>query len=100
VITDPPSFAPRREARERARRSYIRLHRLAAAATATGGILCAASCSSHVRREEFLESVEAGAKAARRTFRLQELRGAGVDHPSLKGFPEGDYLKFAVGRIS
>jgi len=100
VISDPPSFAPSRESRQRARRAYIRLHRLASAATATGGILCAASCSSHVRREEFLESVEAGAKAAGRTFRLQELRGAGLDHPSLKGFPEGDYLKFAVGRVT
>jgi 23S rRNA (cytosine1962-C5)-methyltransferase len=99
VISDPPSFAPSRESRQRARRAYIRLHRLASAATAPGGILCAASCSSHVRREEFLESVEAGARAAGRTFRLQELRGAGVDHPSLKGFPEGDYLKFAVGRV-
>jgi len=100
VISDPPSFAPSQEARPRARRAYVRLHRLACAATAPGGILCAASCSSHVRREEFLESVREGAKAAGRTFRLQELRGAGVDHPSLQGFPEGDYLKFAVGRVT
>jgi 23S rRNA (cytosine1962-C5)-methyltransferase len=100
VISDPPSFAPNRASREQARRAYIRLHRLAAAATVRGGLLCAASCSSHFGREEFLDSVETGARVAGRTFRLQELRGAGSDHPVLKTFPEGDYLKFAVGRVT
>lgn len=100
VISDPPSFAPSREARERARRAYVRLHRLASAVTEKGGLLCAASCSSHIGRDEFLATVEAGARAAGRTFRLRELRGAGLDHPVLKGFPEGDYLKFAIGTVS
>ncbi|HLY12666.1 MAG TPA: class I SAM-dependent rRNA methyltransferase [Planctomycetota bacterium] len=100
VISDPPSFAPNQGAREQARRAYVRLHRLASAATTKGGLLCAASCSSHVPREEFLASVEAGARAAGRRFHLQELRGAGFDHPVLQGFPEGDYLKFAVGRVT
>lgn len=100
VISDPPSFAPSQGARAQARRAYVRLHRLAAAATERGGILCAASCSSHVGREEFLASVEAGARAAGRSFRLEELRGAGADHPVLGSFPEGDYLKFAVGRVT
>jgi 23S rRNA (cytosine1962-C5)-methyltransferase len=100
VISDPPSFAPNRGARERALRAYVRLHRLASAATVKGGLLCAASCSSHVGRDEFLDTVDAGARAAGRTFRLQEVRGAGFDHPVLESFPEGDYLKFAVGRVT
>jgi len=100
LISDPPSFAPNQEAKEQARRAYVRLHRLASAAVAKGGVLCAASCSSHFRREEFLASVEAGARAAGRKFSLQEVRGAGFDHPVLRGFPEGDYLKFAVGRVT
>jgi len=100
LISDPPSFAPNQGAKEQARRAYVRLHRLASAAVAKGGLLCAASCSSHFRREEFLSSVEEGARAAGRKFSLQELRGAGFDHPVLRGFPEGDYLKFAVGRVT
>lgn len=100
VITDPPSFAPNQAARPQARRAYIRLHRLAAAATAKGGVLCAASCSSHFSREEFLDSVETGVGVAGRRWSLEEDRGAGFDHPVLKGFPEGDYLKFAVGRVT
>jgi 23S rRNA (cytosine1962-C5)-methyltransferase len=100
VVSDPPSFAPNHAAREQARRAYIRLHRLAAAVTAKGGLLCAASCSSHFRRDEFLDSLNAGVRTAGRRWTLEESRGAGFDHPVLKGFPEGDYLKFAVGRVT
>jgi 23S rRNA (cytosine1962-C5)-methyltransferase len=100
VISDPPSFAPNQGALEQARRAYVRLHRLAASVVTKGGLICAASCSSHFRRKEFLASVDAGARAAGRSFSLQEFRGAGFDHPVLKSFPEGDYLKFAVGRVT
>ena len=78
-------------------RAYRRLHRLCAAVTAPGGILCAASCSSHVDRATFLATVRDGARDAGRRFELRELRGAGPDHPVVPQFPEGDYLKFAVG---
>jgi 23S rRNA (cytosine1962-C5)-methyltransferase len=100
VISDPPSFAPSERALPAALGAYTRLHRLCAAVTAPGGTLCAASCSSHVRAEAFLETVVAGAREAGRTFTLVELRGAAACHPSLPAFHEGDYLKFAHGRIS
>ncbi|HXX95356.1 MAG TPA: class I SAM-dependent rRNA methyltransferase [Planctomycetota bacterium] len=100
VVSDPPSFAPRKDSREAARRAYTRLHRLAASVTAPGGILCAASCSSHVPRSEFLATVVAGARQAVRRFTLEEVRGAGFDHPVLGAFPEGDYLKFAIGTVA
>jgi 23S rRNA (cytosine1962-C5)-methyltransferase len=99
VVSDPPSFAPNRASLENARRAYTRLHRLAVSVTAPGGYLCAASCSSHVGRKEFLATVEAGAAKAGRHFLLEEFRGAGVDHPREAWFPEGDYRKFAVGRV-
>jgi 23S rRNA (cytosine1962-C5)-methyltransferase len=99
VVSDPPSFAPSRRALPAARRAYFRLHRLAATVVASGGLLCAASCSSHFPRDEFLSSVEQGAAAAGRTFRLESVSGAGFDHPALPAFPEGDYLKFAIGRV-
>lgn len=99
VISDPPSFAPRKSVLPAARRAYRRLHRMAAAVTAPGGIFCPASCSSHFSRDEFVASVHAGAADAGRRFTLLELRGAGFDHPVLPAFPEGDYLKFAMGRL-
>jgi 23S rRNA (cytosine1962-C5)-methyltransferase len=99
VISDPPSFAPKRASRENARKAYTRLHRLAASVTVRGGTLCAASCSSHFSRDEFLATIRAGAEKARRRFDLEGVRGAGLDHPVIRAFPEGDYLKVAFGRI-
>jgi len=99
VISDPPAFARNRAGLETALRAYRRLHTLVCSVVAPGGILCAASCSSQVARTEFVASVEAGAKAAGRRFELELLRGAGFDHPVVPTFPEGDYLKFALGRV-
>ncbi len=100
VVSDPPSFAPRKDAVPAARRAYQRLHRLAASVTSPGGLLCAASCSSHFGREEFLRSVEDGVRQAGRRWQLEAIHGAAFDHPVLAALPEGDYLKFAIGRIS
>lgn len=100
VVSDPPSFASRKEAVPAARKAYTRLNRLAAAVTRPGGLLCTASCSSHFSRTDFIASVEAGIRQAGRSWQLEELRGAGFDHPVIEAFPEGDYLKFAVGRVS
>jgi 23S rRNA (cytosine1962-C5)-methyltransferase len=100
VISDPPSFAPRKDALPAARTAYTRLHRLAALVTAPGGLLCASSCSSHVTRDLFLQTIADGARAANRRWTLLETHGAAFDHPTLEAFPEGDYLKFAIGRLA
>jgi 23S rRNA (cytosine1962-C5)-methyltransferase len=99
VISDPPSFAPSRHALPNARRAYLRLHRLAASVVAPGGLLCAASCSSHFGRTDFMTSVKEGVARAGRRFELESVAGPGFDHPSLPVFPEGDYLKFVMGRV-
>ncbi len=99
VVSDPPSFASNKDAVPAARQAYRRLHQLAAAVTAPGGLLCAGSCSSHFGKEDFLESIESGASMAGRRWALETFSGAGFDHPVLAAFPEGDYLKFAIGRV-
>ena len=99
VVSDPPSFAASQRNLPAARRSYLRLHRLAARVTSPGGTLAAASCSSHVSRAEFLALLSRGVEAAGRRFVLESYAGAGPDHPTLPAFPEGDYLKFALGRV-
>ena len=98
VVSDPPSFASSRRALETGLRAYRRLHRLCAAVTAPGGILCAASCSSHVGRAAFLATIRDAAREAGRRAQMsvREVHGAGADHPVVPQFPEGDYLKFAV----
>ncbi len=99
VISDPPSFAPSERTRPAALASYVRLHALCAAVVERGGIFCAASCSSHVGEADFLRSVREGAEQAGRAFSLREIHGAAGDHPVIPEFPEGRYLKFAIGTL-
>ena len=100
VISDPPSFAPSHRALPAAIAAYERLHGLCAQVVAPNGILCAASCSSHVDEATFLSSVTEGVRRARRRFVLREVHGAGADHPVAPFFPEGRYLKFAIGTVT
>src|ERR1019366_4979183 len=95
VISDPPSFAPSEKALPRALSAYRSLHGACARVLAPRGIFCAASCSSHVDAATFLSTLD-DAAVGDRELALLELRGAGLDHPTLPAFPEGRYLKFAV----
>jgi 23S rRNA (cytosine1962-C5)-methyltransferase len=95
VVSDPPSFAPSEKALSRALSAYRTLHGACASVLAEGGLLCAASCSSHVDASAFLSTLDDAALGERR-FAVLEIRGAGPDHPTLPAFPEGRYLKFAV----
>ncbi|HXU62069.1 MAG TPA: class I SAM-dependent rRNA methyltransferase [Polyangia bacterium] len=96
VLSDPPSFAANHRALATGLAAYRRLHRLCAGVTAPGGLLCAASCSSHVDRKAFATTIREGARDAGRQAEVREMRGAGFDHPTVPQFPEGDYLKFAI----
>jgi len=99
VIVDPPSFAPTHKALPTALGAYRELHRLALAAVAPGGLLAAASCSSHVPEAEFLATLTDAAQHARRRLRVLEIHGQPADHPTLPAFSEGRYLKFVLARI-
>jgi hypothetical protein len=44
-------------------------------------------------------TLEAGVRQAGRHWSVESVHGAAFDHPVLPAFPEGDYLKFAVGRV-
>jgi len=100
VISDPPSFAPSQKALGAALGAYARLHRLCAAVVEPGGMLCAASCSSHVDAPAFLATVEDGCRQARRHFAWLESHGAAADHPLADFFPEGRYLKLVLGTVT
>ena len=50
---------------------------LAASVAAPGGLLCAASCSSHFGKEEFLESIAAGVRQAGLRWVFESLQGPG-----------------------
>ena len=93
VIADPPAFAKSRKDVPAALRGYRKLARLAASATAGGGILFIASCSFHVGAAEFAEAVRRGLADAGRTGRILRVAGADADHPIHPALPETAYLK-------
>jgi 23S rRNA (cytosine1962-C5)-methyltransferase len=95
VVCDPPSFAPNAKSLPRALSAYRALHRACAAVLAPGGILCAASCSSHVDAVAFASTLDDAALEARE-LSLVAMYGPPPDHPTLAAWPEGRYLKFAV----
>jgi 23S rRNA (cytosine1962-C5)-methyltransferase len=97
IVCDPPNMAPSEATRQRAMTAYRRLHKACAKVLATDGILCAASCSSHVTPDDFLSTLDDEA-LARDDLRVVTIAGAGADHPVVAGFPEGRYLKFVVLR--
>jgi 23S rRNA (cytosine1962-C5)-methyltransferase len=96
VVTDPPSFAPNAKSVRAAEAAYARLNAAAARRVRPGGLLAAASCSSHVSMDMFLQTLRESARQARRTLRLLEVRGEPPDHPTPLHFPEGRYLKFVL----
>jgi 23S rRNA (cytosine1962-C5)-methyltransferase len=98
VITDPPSFARNRTQRQRALRAYEKLHGLALAVLAPGGLYAAASCTSQIDVDAFRGSVAAAAGRARRTLQVVLETGQALDHPVMVGHPEGRYLKFVALR--
>lgn len=99
VITDPPSFAPNEASVDGALKAYRNLHRAAIDRVAPGGFYLAASCSSHIKRDAFEETVREGARRTRRVVQVLERRGTPPDHPRLLAFPEGDYLKVLLARV-
>jgi 23S rRNA (cytosine1962-C5)-methyltransferase len=100
VVADPPSFAPSARTVPRALKAYAALLASATALVTEGGLLVAASCSSHVTEGAFLGVMARAASSVGRALQIVEVRGAGPDHPLLVSFPEGRYLTVAIGVVS
>jgi 23S rRNA (cytosine1962-C5)-methyltransferase len=99
IVADPPSFAPSAATREKALRAYEKLHRACLQVLAPGGLLLAASCSSHVDRSAFEEALARAAEDKRVVLQVIDRWAAPPDHPRLLAFPEGDYLTVTLARV-
>jgi len=99
VALDPPAFA---SAQARGGKPWISIRDYAELVAASldvlapGGILIAA-CSTHkMTAAEFELALADGAMQARTRLQIVDRRSLPPDFPTLPGFPEGNYLKFAV----
>ena len=100
VILDPPSFAPSEQAVPGAISAYQKLVAAGARVTKAGGILAAASCSSHVDINAFLAACEEGISQARRVAQTLGIFGQPADHPAPLVMPEFRYLKFVLMQMA
>lgn len=96
VILDPPAFAKSRQALPGAIRGYKEINLRGMKLVREGGFLVTASCSWHMHRDLFLDTLTDAAVDAKKILRLVELRGAAKDHPVIHGSEESNYLKFAI----
>jgi 23S rRNA (cytosine1962-C5)-methyltransferase len=96
VILDPPAFVKSKKLLKEGIRGYLTINRRAMELLEPGGYLFTCSCSYHLDRETFLDTLRAAARQAGREFRLMEMRGQASDHPVLLSCPETDYLKCVV----
>ena len=99
VIVDPPAFARSRKEAVGAERGYVELNRRALHLSRSGGHVVSASCSYNIRSEEFVTFLASASRLAGREAWMEELRGAGADHPHLITLPETQYLKCAFLRV-
>jgi 23S rRNA (cytosine1962-C5)-methyltransferase len=99
VVVDPPAFASAAARGGKpwsAMRDYAELIAAALDVTAPGGLLAAASSTHKMSNDEFERALAEGAYAARTRLQIIDRRPLPPDFPTVPGFPEASYLKFAV----
>ncbi|KWE58056.1 23S rRNA methyltransferase [Burkholderia ubonensis] len=93
IVLDPPKFAPTRDSVDRAARAYKDINLSGFRLLRPGGLLFTYSCSGAIDMDLFQKIVAGAAADAKVDARILKRLGAGVDHPLLSAFPEGEYLK-------
>jgi 23S rRNA (cytosine1962-C5)-methyltransferase len=99
VVIDPPAFASAAARGGKpwsAVRDYSELITAALDVTAPGGLLVAASSTHKMSALEFEQALADGAMAAGTRLQIIDRRSLPPDFPTVPGFPEANYLKFAV----
>lgn len=93
VILDPPKFASSHYHVDRAARAYKDINLNGLRLLREGGHLFTFSCSGAIDVDLFQKIVAGAVFDAGRDAWAIERFGAGVDHPLLMTYPEGEYLK-------
>lgn len=99
IVCDPPSFAHRRDDLPKATEAYTRLFGMTLDVAHNGAVVALASCSSQIDRARFEELVVTASRRADVAYVTSGIYGASDDHPWPIGFPEADYLQFAIGTV-
>ncbi|HEY0194406.1 MAG TPA: class I SAM-dependent rRNA methyltransferase [Kofleriaceae bacterium] len=99
VVLDPPAFASaaaRGGKTWSAVRDFSELVAASLEVVVPGGLLIAASSTHKMTSAEFELALADGAMAAGTRLQIVDRRSLPIDFPTVPGFPEANYLKFAV----
>ncbi|WP_150696131.1 class I SAM-dependent rRNA methyltransferase [Pandoraea terrae] len=93
IVLDPPKFAPSAHHVDRAARAYKDINMAGLKLLRPGGQLLTYSCSGAIDADLFQKIIAGAASDAGVEARILRRLSAGLDHPMLTSFPEGEYLK-------
>ncbi len=99
ILLDPPNIVRNKKHLPQALKMFSRMASQAMKALPKGGLLAVSTCSHHISRGAFLETLAGAASRAGRAAVVTELRGQAKDHPVLLAMPETEYLHFALLKI-
>ncbi len=100
IVLDPPKLAPTAAHAEKAARAYKDANLLGFKLLNPGGVLMTYSCSGGISPDLFQKIVAGAALDAGVNARVEAWQHAAADHPLALNFPEGEYLKGLVCRVS
>ncbi|OIO01091.1 MAG: hypothetical protein AUJ51_09185 [Elusimicrobia bacterium CG1_02_56_21] len=99
ILLDPPNIVRNKKHLPQALKMVARMAGTAIKVLPRGGYLAVSTCSHHISRGMFMETLAGAAAKAGKKAVLVELRGQAKDHPVLLSMPETEYLHFALLRI-
>jgi 23S rRNA (cytosine1962-C5)-methyltransferase len=100
IILDPPKFAPTTSQVERAARAYKDINLLAFKLLSPNGVLFTFSCSGGVGLPLFQKIVADAVLDAGKNVQIIKFLHQAEDHPISSTFPEGEYLKGLVCKVT
>ncbi len=99
ILLDPPNIVHNKKHLPQALKMLSRMAGAAVKALPRGGYLAVSTCSHHISRGMFVETLSGAVAKAGKKAMLVELRGQAKDHPILISMPETEYLHFALLRV-
>ena len=99
ILLDPPNIVHNKKHLPQALKMLSRMAGTAIKALPRGGYLAVSTCSHHISRGMFVETLSGAVAKTGKKAMLVELRGQAKDHPILISMPETEYLHFALLRI-
>ena len=100
IILDPPKFAPTTSQVDKAARAYKDINLLAFKLLSPNGVLFTFSCSGGVGLPLFQKIVADAALDAGKNVQIIKFLHQAEDHPISSAFPEGEYLKGLVCKVT